>query len=84
MFISIQQNRAHLLICRKFVGYINLPLPIVIFKKSIVSNMPHCVMHMYICFQQNGVAKHCELHKLAATNSNFEKKNLLFQTCIIE
>ena len=57
--------------------------------------MRHCKTCMYINFCKHGLidqsvitvhtnifAKKCELHKFAATNSNYEK-NRLFATCII-
>ena len=34
-------------------SYINLQLPIVISKKSIISNIRHRITYMYINFQQN-------------------------------
>ena len=62
---------------------INLQLPIVIFKKSIVLDMHHHKTYMYINVQQNRVktqvitvltsifAKNRKLHKFATTNCNF-------------
>ena len=73
---------------------INLQLPIVIFKESIILDMHHHKTYMYINFQQNWVktqvvtvltslfAKNRKLHKFATTN-NFFLKNPRFQTCII-
>ena len=67
----------------KIVSYINLQLPIVILKKSIVSDMHHRITYKYINFQQYRVnrsvttvqttlfAKNRNLHKLATTNNYF-------------
>ena len=55
-----------------------------IFVKSIISDMPHRITYMHINFQQNRVcrsvkivhtnlfAKNRKLHKFAITNNNFE------------
>ena len=63
----------------------NLQLPILISKKSIISDMHHPAMYMYINFQQNRVsssvktvhtnlfANNRKLHKFATCNTNFEK-----------
>ena len=71
--------------------YINLQLPIVILKKSILLNMHHRKTYMYINFQQNRVsksvktvhtnlfAKICKLHKLQLANRI--SKNHAFRTC---
>ena len=59
--------------------------------------MHHHVTYMYIHFQQirvsgsvrtvltltNIFANNCKLHKFATTNSNFEEKQQLIQTCDI-
>ena len=62
-----------------------MQLPIVIFKKSTLSDIHPRKTYMYINFQQNRVsrsaktvhtnlfAKKCKLHKFATCNSNFEK-----------
>ena len=64
---------------------INLQLPIVILKKSILLKMHRRITSMYIKFQQNRVSRSVKtvhtnlfandrkLHKFATTNSNFEK-----------
>ena len=64
-----------------------MKLPIVLLKKSINSDMHHCIPYMYINFQQNRVsisvkavltnllAKIRKLHKFAITNRYLEKKN---------
>ena len=63
----------------------NLQLPILISKKSIISDMHHPAMYMYINFQQNQAsrsvktlhtnlfANNHKLHLFATCNSNFEK-----------
>ena len=63
----------------------NLQLPILISKKSIISDMHHPAMYMYINFQQNQAsrsvkivhtnlfANNRKLHKYATCNSSFEK-----------
>ena len=67
---------------------INLQLPIVIFKKMIISDMCHRKTYMYINFQQNRVcrsvktvytnlfAQYRKLQKFATTNSNLKKSIL--------
>ena len=75
---------------------INLQLPILILKKkSIISDIHHHVTYMYIHFQQirvsgsvktvltltNIFANNRKMHKFATTNSNFEEKQQLIQTC---
>ena len=60
---------------------INLQLPIVILKKTVLLDMHHHKTYMYINFQQTQVktqvmhtslfAKNRKLHKFAATNDNF-------------
>ena len=62
---------------------INLQLPIVILKKTILFDMHHHKTYMYINFQQNRVktqvitvltsilAKNRKLHKFATTSNNF-------------
>ena len=64
---------------------INLQLPIVILKKSIISGMRHREACMYINYYQTRVSrsvktmhtnlflKNSKLHKFATTISNFEK-----------
>ena len=69
-----------------------LALPIVILKKSIISDMHHRRTYMYINFQQNQVIVHVEqskprahkficksrkLHKFATISSNFKKSIIL-------
>ena len=68
---------------QKIAICINLQIPIVILKKSIISDMRHHKTYIYINLQQNRVsrsvktvrtnifAKNCELHTFAATNSIF-------------
>ena len=63
-------------------------VPILIFKKSTLSDMHHRKTYMYINFQQNRASrsvktvhtnlfvKYCHLHILATCNSNFEKSLL--------
>ena len=60
---------------------INLQLPKVILKKSIILDMDHHKTYMYINFQQkinqnrankSICKKNRKLHKFATTNSNFE------------
>ena len=63
-------------------------LPIIIFKKSILSDMHHRKTYMYINFQQNRASrsvetvhinlfeKYCNLHIFATCKSNFEKSLL--------
>ena len=92
MYNNFQQN----LVCRsiktvhtnlfakKIGGCTNLQLQIINLKKSIMSNMHHCITYMYINFQPNRVsrsvkavhaylfANNSKLHKFATTNSNFE------------
>ena len=41
----------------KIASYVNLQLPIVMFKKSTLSNMHHRKTYMYINFQQNWVSR---------------------------
>ena len=82
---------------QKIAICINLQLPTTILKKSIMSDMSdmhhRIITYMHINFQQNRasrsvknrthnfVCKNRKLHRLAATNSNFEYR--LLQTCII-
>ena len=66
----------------------NLLLPILISKKSIISDMHHPAMYMYINFQQNQAsrsvktvhtilfANNRKLHQFATCNLNFEKSLL--------
>ena len=42
---------------KKIASCINLQLPIVMFKKSTLSNVHHCKTYMYIYFQQNRVCR---------------------------
>ena len=68
---------------------INLQQPIVIFKKSHISDKYHRITYMYINFLQIRVcmsvktlytdifANRFKLHKSAVTNSNFEKSHIL-------
>ena len=102
MYISFQQNW----VCRSvkpctqmylhnIASCIDLQLPIVILKKSIILDMHHHKTYMCINFQQNRVetqvvtvltslfAKNRKLHKFATTNNIFFSKIQLFQTCII-
>ena len=84
------QNHAHKYICKKIASCINLQLPIVNFKKSVPLDMHHHKTYMYINFQQNRVnrsvktvhthlfANKWKLHKFATTNSNFEKKSIIW------
>ena len=63
----------------------NLQLPILISKKSIISDMHHPAMNMYMNFQQNYAsrsvktvhtnlfANNHKLHQFATCNLNFEK-----------
>ena len=67
---------------KKIASCINLQLPIVIFKESIMSDIHRRKAYMYINFQQNRFsrsdkavhinlfAKNHKLHKFATTNSN--------------
>ena len=92
MYINFQQNwvsrsvkTMRTNIFAKNASCINLQLPIVIVKTSIILDMHHRKTHMYINFPQNRVSrsvkivntnlfeKKCQLHKFATTNSNFEK-----------
>ena len=64
---------------------INLQLPIVILKKSRISDMHHHITYMYNNFQQicacksvktvhtNIFENNCKQHKFATINSHFEK-----------
>ena len=68
----------HTIYLQKIASCINLQLPIVILKKSTLSNMHHRKTYMYINFQQNRVsrsvknvhtylfAKNRKLHKFAS------------------
>ena len=86
-----QSKPCTLIYLQKIPSCINLQLPIVILKESILLNMHHHETYMYINFQQNLVnrsnrAHKCfrkkrKLHKFATANSIF--LNRLFQTCII-
>ena len=49
------KNRAHKFIWQNIASCINLQLPIVILKKSILLDMHHHKTYMYIIFQQNQV-----------------------------
>ena len=90
IYINFQHNRVcrsvksvHIDIFAKIASCINLQLPIIIFKESIMSDMHRRKAYMYINFQQNWVgrsvktvhinifAKNHKLHKFAITNSNF-------------
>ena len=81
MYINFQQNRVCRVItvhtnvfAKKISSFINLQLPIEIFKKLTLSDMRHCKTYMYVNFQQNRVnrsvktvhtnlfAKNCNLH----------------------
>ena len=61
--INFQKNRvsrsvkncAYKFICQKIASCINLQLPILILKKSILLDMHHDKTYMYINFQQNQV-----------------------------
>ena len=87
MYIHFQQNW----VCRSvkpctqiylhnIANCIDLQLPIVILKKSILLDMRHHETYMYINFQQNRVSrsvktvhpnlfvKNCKLHKFATCN----------------
>ena len=62
MHINFQQNRVsrlvktvHTIFSQKIASCINLQLPIVIVKKSTLSDMHHHKTYMYINFQQNQV-----------------------------
>ena len=102
MHINFQQNRvsrsvknrAHKCICQNIPSCINLQLPIVILKKSILLDMHHHKTYMYIIFQQNQVKTqvmtvHTSLFaKKIASYINLQLpiiifKNRLFRTCII-
>ena len=87
MHINFQQNGVsrsvkivHIIYLQKIASCINLQLPIVTFKKSIISNIHHRKAYIYIAFQQNRVsrkvktvhinlfAKNRKLHKFATIN----------------
>ena len=91
MYINFQQTRAsrsvqtvHTYIYLQIIATcINLQLPIVMFKKSTLSNMHHRKTYMYINFQQNCVSrsvKTCKQiylrknHKLHKFATNILKK----------
>ena len=95
MYINFQQNRISRsvktctqIFLQKFASCINLQLPIVILKKTILLDMHHHKTYMHINFQQNRVktqvitvltsifAKNRKLHKFATTCNNFEKSTL--------
>ena len=100
MHINIQQNRVsrsvktvHTNLFAKNASCINLQLPIIILKKSVLLDMHHHNTYMYINFEQNQEKtqvmtartifcsqKNRKLHKFASTIFFF---NRLFQTCII-
>ena len=80
----VDQSKACTLIyLQKIASCINLQLPIVFFKESIMSDMHRHEAYMSINFQQNRVSrsvktvhiylftKNHKLHKFASTNSNF-------------
>ena len=95
MYINFYQNRVSRSVktctqiyLQKIASCINLQLPIVISKKSLLLDMYHHKTYMHINFQQHRVrrsvktvhtnlfAKKCKLmHTFATTNSNFEKVN---------
>ena len=78
---------------QKYASCINLQLPILILKKSIISDMRHRATYMYINFQQNQNSKSMKtvLTKLFAKNASCINLQLpivfflnrLFQTWII-
>ena len=87
MCINFQQNRVETQVVTVLTSLIaknrklhNLQLPIVILKKSILLDMHHHEMYMYINFQTNRVSrsvktvhtnlfvKNCKLHKFATCN----------------
>ena len=96
MYINFQQNQVNRLVIivhtnlfpPKKASCINWQLPIVIFKKSTLSDMHHRKTYMYISFQQNRAsrsvktvhtnlfAKYCNMHIFATCNSNFKKSIL--------
>ena len=83
--VSRSVKSVHTNLFPKTANCINLQLPIVIFKKLMISDMHHRKAYMYINFQQyrvgrsikivrtNLLAQHCKLHKFATCNLNFEK-----------
>ena len=93
MYINFQQNLISRsikivhknLFAKKIASCINLQLQIINLKKSMMSDMHHCITYMYINFHANRVSRsvktvHTNLfaknrmsHKLATTNSNLEK-----------
>ena len=88
IFRTIQPNRGRAILPKFVHNCIYLQ------KKTIISDMHHCITYMYIHFQQNLVsrlvktvytnlfANHRELHKFAYYQIII-LKNRLFQTCII-
>ena len=64
MYINFQQNRINRSVItvhtnvfrKKIASCINLQLPIVMFKKSTLSNMHHRKTYMYINFLQNRIS----------------------------
>ena len=94
MHINFQQNRvsrsvknrAHNYICQKNASCINLQLPIVILKKSILLDMHHHKTYKYIIFQQNQVKTQAmtvhtslfaKIHKLHKSSTNINVNNRL-------
>ena len=65
MYINFQENRINRSVItvhtnvfrKKITSCINLQLPIVMFKKSALSNMHHRKTYMYTNFQQNRVSR---------------------------
>ena len=77
MYINFQQNRtsrsvknrAYEIYLQKIASCINLQLPIVILKKSIMVSRSVKTVHTYL------FANNCKSHKFATTNSNFVKSD---------
>ena len=73
MYINFQQDQVH-------------RSPIVILKKSIISDMHHRVTYMYINFQQiqvSGSVKTVLTNIFSTTNLVILKEKQLIQTCVI-
>ena len=98
MVINLQQNRVNrsvmtmrISLFAKIASCINLQLPIIIFKTSVVSDMRHRKTYMYVNFQQNlgsRMSKPCTQIYLQriANYINLQlairiSKNLAFLTC---
>ena len=92
----VDQSKACTLIyLQKIASYINLQLPIVIFKELIMSDMHRGKSYMYVNFQQNRVNRSIShnraykfIRKKIASCINLQipiqiLKNPSFQTCII-